>query len=81
MTARILDGTKIANDIRSEVAAEVRAMAVGWSSPGLGRGSRRPQSGFGNLCARQSEGLRRSRDLQRAAHAAGNRDHQPNCWH
>jgi methylenetetrahydrofolate dehydrogenase (NADP+)/methenyltetrahydrofolate cyclohydrolase len=35
MTARILDGTKIANDIRSEVAAEVRAMASAGVRPGL----------------------------------------------
>lgn len=34
MPARILDGTKIANDIRSEAAAEVKAMAAG-VRPGL----------------------------------------------
>jgi methylenetetrahydrofolate dehydrogenase (NADP+)/methenyltetrahydrofolate cyclohydrolase len=35
MTARILDGAKIANDIRSEVAAEVKAMAAAGVRPGL----------------------------------------------
>ena len=35
MPARILDGTKIASDIRSEVAAEVRTMAAGGVRPGL----------------------------------------------
>ena len=35
MTARILDGTKIANDIRNEVAAEVKAMALAGVRPGL----------------------------------------------
>jgi len=35
MSARILDGTKIANDIRSEVAAEVKTMAAAGLRPGL----------------------------------------------
>jgi methylenetetrahydrofolate dehydrogenase (NADP+) / methenyltetrahydrofolate cyclohydrolase len=35
MSARILDGTKIANSIRSEVAAEVNAMAAVGVRPGL----------------------------------------------
>jgi methylenetetrahydrofolate dehydrogenase (NADP+) / methenyltetrahydrofolate cyclohydrolase len=35
MPARILDGTKIANDIRSEVAAEVKALASAGVRPGL----------------------------------------------
>src|SRR5580658_1647805 len=35
MPAKILDGTKIANDIRSELAAEVRVMAAGGVRPGL----------------------------------------------
>src|SRR5271169_2416975 len=35
MPARILDGTKIATDIRSEVAAEVRTMAAAGVRPGL----------------------------------------------
>ena len=35
MAARILDGTKIASDIRSEVAAEVKAMAAAGVRPGL----------------------------------------------
>ncbi|HWW14166.1 MAG TPA: bifunctional 5,10-methylenetetrahydrofolate dehydrogenase/5,10-methenyltetrahydrofolate cyclohydrolase [Candidatus Dormibacteraeota bacterium] len=35
MPARILDGTKIANDIRSEVAAEVKIMAAAGVRPGL----------------------------------------------
>src|SRR5208337_144783 len=35
MSARILDGTKIANDIRSEVAAEVKTMAAAGIRPGL----------------------------------------------
>ncbi len=35
MPARILDGTKIANDIRREVAAEVQAMAAAGVRPGL----------------------------------------------
>jgi methylenetetrahydrofolate dehydrogenase (NADP+)/methenyltetrahydrofolate cyclohydrolase len=35
MTARILDGTRIANDIRTEVTAEVRAMASAGVRPGL----------------------------------------------
>jgi len=35
MPARILDGTKIANDIRSEVAAEVKTMAAAGVRPGL----------------------------------------------
>jgi methylenetetrahydrofolate dehydrogenase (NADP+)/methenyltetrahydrofolate cyclohydrolase len=35
MPARILDGTKIANDIRSEVAAEVQIMAAAGVRPGL----------------------------------------------
>jgi methylenetetrahydrofolate dehydrogenase (NADP+) / methenyltetrahydrofolate cyclohydrolase len=35
MTARILDGTRIANDIRAEVAAEVKAMASAGVRPGL----------------------------------------------
>jgi methylenetetrahydrofolate dehydrogenase (NADP+) / methenyltetrahydrofolate cyclohydrolase len=35
MAARILDGTKIASDIRSEVAAEVKAMAAARMRPGL----------------------------------------------
>src|ERR1700734_1800037 len=35
MSARILDGTKIANDIRTEVAAEVKAMAAAGVRPGL----------------------------------------------
>jgi 5,10-methylene-tetrahydrofolate dehydrogenase/methenyl tetrahydrofolate cyclohydrolase len=35
MPATILDGTKIAQQIRSEVAAEVRAMAAGGVRPGL----------------------------------------------
>jgi len=35
MPARILDGTKIAKDIRSEVAAEVKAMAGAGVRPGL----------------------------------------------
>ncbi len=35
MPARILDGTKMANDIRSEVAAEVKAMAAAGVRPGL----------------------------------------------
>jgi methylenetetrahydrofolate dehydrogenase (NADP+) / methenyltetrahydrofolate cyclohydrolase len=35
MPARILDGTKIASDIRSEVAAEVKAMAAAGLRPGL----------------------------------------------
>src|SRR6266851_6701744 len=35
MTARILDGTKMANDIRSEVAAEVKAMVASGVRPGL----------------------------------------------
>jgi methylenetetrahydrofolate dehydrogenase (NADP+) / methenyltetrahydrofolate cyclohydrolase len=35
MPARILDGTRIANEIRSEVAAEVRAMASAGVRPGL----------------------------------------------
>ena len=35
MPAKILDGTKIANDIRSEVAAEVKTMAAAGVRPGL----------------------------------------------
>lgn len=35
MTARILDGSRIANEIRSEVAAEVRKMSSGGIRPGL----------------------------------------------
>ena len=35
MPARILDGTRIANDIRTEVAAEVRGMAAAGVRPGL----------------------------------------------
>src|SRR5882672_9172856 len=35
MSARILDGTKIANDIRSEVAAEVKTMSAAGVRPGL----------------------------------------------
>jgi len=35
MPARILDGTKIANDIRSEVAAEVKTMSAAGVRPGL----------------------------------------------
>ena len=35
MSARILDGTKIASDIRSEVAAEVKSMAAAGVRPGL----------------------------------------------
>jgi methylenetetrahydrofolate dehydrogenase (NADP+)/methenyltetrahydrofolate cyclohydrolase len=35
MPATILDGTKIANDIRSEVAAEVKAMSAAGVRPGL----------------------------------------------
>jgi len=35
MPARILDGTKIAKEIRSEVAAEVKAMAAAGVRPGL----------------------------------------------
>src|SRR5271169_2625835 len=35
MPARILDGTKIASDIRSEVAADVRTMAAAGVRPGL----------------------------------------------
>src|SRR6202167_2477802 len=35
MSARILDGTKIASDIRSEVAAEVKTMAAAGVRPGL----------------------------------------------
>ena len=35
MPARILDGTKIANEIRSEVAAEVKTMASAGVRPGL----------------------------------------------
>lgn len=35
MTARILDGSKIANDIRGEVAAEVKSMSAGGVRPGL----------------------------------------------
>jgi methylenetetrahydrofolate dehydrogenase (NADP+)/methenyltetrahydrofolate cyclohydrolase len=35
MPARILDGTKIANDIRNELGAEVQAMAAAGISPGL----------------------------------------------
>lgn len=35
MTARILDGTRIANDIRAEVSAEVKAMASAGIRPGL----------------------------------------------
>ena len=35
MPARILDGTKIANDIRSEVAAEAKTMAAAGIRPGL----------------------------------------------
>ena len=35
MSARILDGTKIANDIRSEVAAEVKMMSAAGVRPGL----------------------------------------------
>jgi methylenetetrahydrofolate dehydrogenase (NADP+)/methenyltetrahydrofolate cyclohydrolase len=35
MPARILDGTKMANDIRSEVAEEVKAMAASGVRPGL----------------------------------------------
>jgi methylenetetrahydrofolate dehydrogenase (NADP+)/methenyltetrahydrofolate cyclohydrolase len=35
MTARILDGKKIASDIRSEVAAEVKTMAAAGLRPGL----------------------------------------------
>jgi methylenetetrahydrofolate dehydrogenase (NADP+)/methenyltetrahydrofolate cyclohydrolase len=35
MAARILDGTKIGNDIRGEVAAEVKAMTAAGARPGL----------------------------------------------
>ncbi len=35
MTARILDGSKIANDIRGEVAAEVKSVSAGGVRPGL----------------------------------------------
>ena len=35
MPARILDGTKIANDIRREVAAEVQTMVAAGVRPGL----------------------------------------------
>ena len=35
MTATILDGTRIANEIRAEVAADVRAMAAAGVRPGL----------------------------------------------
>ena len=35
MPANILDGTKIAQEIRAEVAAEVRAMAAAGVRPGL----------------------------------------------
>jgi methylenetetrahydrofolate dehydrogenase (NADP+) / methenyltetrahydrofolate cyclohydrolase len=35
MSARILDGSKIANDIRSELAAEVKAMTAAGVRPGL----------------------------------------------
>ena len=35
MSARILDGTKIANDIKAEVSAEVRALTEAGARPGL----------------------------------------------
>ena len=35
MTARILDGTKMAAEIRSETAAEVRELAASGTRPGL----------------------------------------------
>ena len=35
MPARILDGTMIASDIRSEVAAEVKTLAAAGVRPGL----------------------------------------------
>src|SRR5271169_6034480 len=35
MPARILDGTKIASDIRSEVAADVKTLAAAGVRPGL----------------------------------------------
>ena len=35
MPARILDGTKIANDIRNEVAADVKSMEAAGVRPGL----------------------------------------------
>src|SRR3954470_573616 len=35
MSARILDGTKIANDIKAEVGAEVRALTEAGARPGL----------------------------------------------
>src|SRR5579864_2641660 len=35
MPARILDGTKIANDIRSELAADIKSMSAAGVRPGL----------------------------------------------
>jgi methylenetetrahydrofolate dehydrogenase (NADP+)/methenyltetrahydrofolate cyclohydrolase len=66
MPARILDGTKIASEIRSEVAADVKTMAAAGVRPGLAvvLAGHRPAS---EIYVRS---LRRSWHLQRAAHAA-----------
>ena len=39
MAARILDGTKLASEIRAEVAAEVKAPAASGIRPGLAVGA------------------------------------------
>ena len=71
MSATILDGVKIAQEIRAEVAAEVRALAAGGVRPGLAvvLVGHNPASEIyvrGKVKACEEVGA-----LQREAHAAG----------
>ena len=54
MPAQILDGTKLASEIRAEVAAEVQTLAAAGIRPGLAVILVGQQSRIRSLCARQS---------------------------
>ena len=74
MPATILDGTKIAQEIRSEVAAEVKSHDGRRSASRAGGCAGGAQPGVGNLCSGQSQSLRRSGSVQREADSARVRD-------
>ena len=75
MAATILDGVKIAAEIKAEVSEEVRAAHRGGGSARACCSVGGTRSGVGSLRPQQGQNVRATRDLQRETHACRQRDH------
>ena len=80
MPAVILDGTKIAAQIRAEVGEEVKQLTAEGLQTRARRRAGGPQSRVGDLRSQQGEGVRRAGHPEREASRRPSRPPPKNCW-